>query len=146
MTIASAHEAGAAAARARFGFKEANLIDTGISAARNLGLVGMGPEAFVQGPAAFRAGGALHPRQVLWPTLPGQPVRQTLGRIGTLGTLAALPGMMHSDPEQGRAARLLGGIGGLAGMMYGGQAGGLAVAPIGMALGRGLGHAVGRLF
>jgi hypothetical protein len=144
--IANAYARGCAAALGRFQVKGAALLDRGIGAARSLGAFGMAPEAFVQGPAAFRAGGALSPRQVFWPTLPGQPIRQALGRLGTVAGAASLPGMVQQDPSESRASRVLGGIGGLAGFMYGGQAGGLLGAPLGMALGRSVGHAAGNLF
>jgi hypothetical protein len=107
--------------------------------------VGQAPHAFLEGAGTFAPGGALHWKNVLWPTMPGRPVMQALGRAGTVLTGAALPGMMRQDANEGGLSRLLGGIGGLAGMMYGGSAGGMLGTPIGMALGRRVGHGVGHL-
>jgi hypothetical protein len=106
---------------------------------------GQAPNAFVEGARTFSPGGALHWKNVLWPTMPGRPVMQTLGRAGTLLTAAALPSMMRQDAHEGGLSRLLGGVGGLAGMMYGGSAGGMIGTPLGMTLGRGIGHGIGHL-
>ena len=106
---------------------------------------GQAPNAFVEGARTFSPGGALHWRNVLWPSMPGRPVMQTLGRAGTLLTAAALPSMMRQDANEGGLSRFLGGVGGLAGMMYGGSAGGMIGTPIGMTLGRGIGHGIGHL-
>lgn len=144
--LSDAATRGACDAAAHFGVKTAGLLDKGIGAAKSLGAFGMAPEAFVQGPQAFARGNPLHWRQVLWPQLPGQPVRQALGRLGTVAAAASLPGMVHSDSSDDRKSRVLGGAGALLGGMYGGTAGGLIGLPIGAALGRGLGHAAGNIF
>lgn len=106
---------------------------------------GQAPTAFVEGARAIAPGGSLHWKNVLWPTMPGHPVMQALGRTGTLLTAAGLPSMMRQDPNEGTLSRVLGGVGGLAGMMYGGAAGGMIGTPIGMSLGRRLGHGIGHL-
>lgn len=106
---------------------------------------GQAPNAFVEGARTLSPGGALHWKNVLWPSMPGRPVMQTFGRAGTLLTAAALPIMMRQDANEGGLSRFLGGVGGLAGMMYGGSAGGMIGTPIGMTLGRGIGHGIGHL-
>lgn len=105
---------------------------------------GQAPNAFVEGARTFSPSGALHWRNVLWPSIPGRPFMQAAGRAGTLLTAAALPSMMRQDVGEGRMSRLLGGVGGLAGMMYGGAGGGMIGTPIGLGVGKGLGHFVGR--
>lgn len=105
---------------------------------------GQAPNAFVEGARTFSPGGALHWRNVLWPTMPGRPFMQAAGRAGTLLQAAALPSLMKQDAGEGKASKLLGGIGGLGGMMFGAHAGGALGTPIGLGVGRGLGHFVGR--
>lgn len=120
-------------------------LNRGIDLAKATGIVGMAPETFVQGPKAFSPGGALHWRNVLWPTIPGAPVRQAIGRIGTGLSALAIPGMMKADENEGTLSKALGAVGGLGGMMYGGMAGGMFGSPIGLAAGRSLGHGLGHL-
>lgn len=144
--IDKANKAGRRAALARFklAYLGEGLVNKGIDTARWMAL-GQAPNVFVEGPRTVAPGGTLHWRNVLWPTMPGRPGMQALGRAGSLLSLAALPGMMHADQHEGTLSKVLGGVGGLAGMMYGGTAGGMLGTPIGMALGRRLGHGVGHL-
>lgn len=109
--------------------------------------VGQAPQVFTEGPRTFSPGGTLHWRNVLWPTIPGSPGKQMLGRAGSVLTLAALPGMMGRDRAhgEGRLSSLLGSVGSLAGMMYGGSAGGLMGTPVGTAVGHRLGLGLGHL-
>lgn len=132
--IAKAHSQGISDALASFNIKSAGAVGDFI----RRGVLGEAPRVFTEGMNTFRPGGALHYSNVLWP-------KHWLGRLGTLGTAAMLPGMMKQDPDEGTGSRLLGGVGSLAGMMYGGTAGGMLGAPIGMALGKSLGHGVGHL-
>ena len=140
--LAEALLAGARAAK--LAYLGNGLVGKGLDVAKTVAF-GQAPAAFVQGPHAFAPGGVLHWKNVLWPTMPGRPVMQTLGRAGTLLTAAALPGAMRRDPGEGGLSRLLGGVGSLAGMVYGGAAGGVVGTPVGMALGRNLGHGIGHL-
>lgn len=112
--------------------------------AAKLFAVGQAPSAFVEGANTFKPGGTMHWKNVLWPTIPGRPVMQTIGRAGSLLSAAALPSMIKQDTNEGALSRVLGGVGSLAGLSYGGMLG-LAGAPIGMAAGRSLGHGIGHL-
>lgn len=143
--IADAHARGVEAALAHFQVKKAGITDWAIRGAKGLGFFGQGPEAFVQGAKAFHPGGALHWKNVLWPSIPGSPIRTWGGRLGTLGAAAMIPGMMRRDEGEGAASKFLGAAGGLAGMMYGGTAGGWLGGSAGMALGRGVGHGIGHM-
>jgi hypothetical protein len=140
----------AGARAAKLAYLGESVVDSGIGLGRQM-LFGQGPEAFVQGRGAFQAPsavaprGVLHPRNVLWPTMPGNRLGTWAGRLGTVGAATMLPSMMRADQGEGGLSRLLGGVGGLAGMMYGGTAGGLLGAPVGLAMGRSLGHGVGHL-
>lgn len=125
---------GCTAALAHFRVKESGWLG---NAARQFA-VGEAPRVFSEGARTFQAGGALHPTNVLWP-------KHWQGRLGSLLTLPMLPGMMRQDANEGTASRVLGGVGGLAGMMYGSTAGGMLGAPVGMALGKRLGHGIGHL-
>ena len=129
---------------AKLAYLGQNLVNSAADTAK-LVAFGQGPNAFVEGARkTFAPGGSLHWRNVLWPTMPGRPFMQAAGRAGTLLTAAALPSMMRQDPTEGRMSRLLGGVGGLAGMTYGSTAGGMVGAPVGLGVGKGLGHFVGR--
>lgn len=128
---------------AKLAYMGQNLVNSAADTAK-LVAFGQGPNAFVEGAKTFAPGGSLHWRNILWPTMPGRPFMQAAGRAGSLLTAAALPSMVRQDASKGRMSRLLGGVGGLAGMMYGSTAGGMAGTPIGIGVGRGLGHFVGR--
>lgn len=128
---------------AKLAYLGKGLVDSAADTAK-LVAFGQAPNAFVEGARTFAPGGALHWRNVLWPSIPGRPFMQAAGRASTLLTAAALPRMMRQDAGEGRMSRLLGGIGSLAGMMYGGTAGGMIGTPVGLGVGRGLGHFVGR--
>lgn len=147
-----AYEAGARAAKLAFFNRGSirshaeNLAGKALDAGKWMA-VGQAPHVFVEGPRTFAPGGTMHWRNVLWPTIPGSPGKQMLGRAGSVLTLAALPGMMARDREhgEGHLSSLLGGVGSLAGMMYGGTAGGLLGTPIGSAVGHRLGLGIGHL-
>lgn len=122
-----AYEAGVRAAK--LAYVGEHYVNKGLGLAKDVAkqvTVGQAPEVFVEGPHTFAPGGTMHWRNVLWP-------KSTLGRAGSLLTLAALPSMMSQDKArgEGRLSGLLGGVGGLAGMMYGGTAGGMLGTPIG---------------
>lgn len=133
---------------AKLAYMGEQYVSKGLDTAKWLA-VGQAPQVFTEGPKTFAPGGTMHWRNVLWPTVPGSPGRQMLGRAGSLLTLGALPGAMRRDRAQGEGhlASLLGGVGSLAGMMYGGTAGGMLGTPVGAALGHkaglGLGHLLG---
>jgi hypothetical protein len=136
--LSKAHEQGVVAALSHF--KVAGIVDF---AKRSL--IGDAGRAFVQGPKAFSPGGALHWKNVFWPSQYG-----TFGNwIGRAGTLAMVPMAMRAvtnpDPNEGRASHALGTLGRLAGGAYGGMAGGMLGMPLGAALGGRLGHGAGHL-
>jgi hypothetical protein len=142
--LKEAQQAGIHAAKvAYFG---QSIVDKGLDTAKWLA-VGQAPQVFAEGANTFRPGGTMHWRNVLWPTMPGRPGMQTLGRAGSLLTAATLPGMVSRDRAQGegRLSSILGGVGSLAGMMYGGTAGGMLGTPVGSMLGHRLGLGVGHL-
>ncbi len=142
--LREAHEAGVRAAK--LAYVGEKYVDKGLDVAKWLA-VGQAPRVFVEGPRTFSPGGTMHWRNVLWPTIPGNPGKQWLGRAGSLLTLGALPGMMARDKAHGESglSSFLGGVGSLAGMMYGGTAGGMLGTPIGSALGHRLGLGLGHL-
>jgi hypothetical protein len=144
--LRQAAEAGVRAAKLAY-FGE-NIVNKGVDAAKYMA-VGQAPQVFVEGPKTFAPGGTMHWRNVMWPTIPGSPGKQMLGRAGSLLSLGMLPGMMSRDKAQGESglSSALGSAGSLAGLMYGGTAGGVLGSPIGAALGHraglGLGHLLG---
>lgn len=140
--IKNAHDDGARAALVRFGLEK---IAAGFLEGAKRMAIGEPGRAFVEGPGAFRPGGLLHWRNVLWPSQYG-PVGNTLGRLGTLAMIPmALGAANRPDPREGRLSNTLGTLGGLAGSMYGSMAGGFLGLPLGGALGTGLGHGLGHL-
>lgn len=142
--LEKAAQQGARDALARFGIKTALNFGRIAGGARNM-LIGRAPEVFVEGRRAFAPGGTLHWRNVVWPTVPGSKAMTWLGRAGTLAMLPMIPGMMHADPHEGALSNTLGGIGSLAGTLYGGTAGGMVGMPLGAAAGQVLGRGVGHL-
>jgi hypothetical protein len=136
--LSDAHSKGVVAALTHF--KVAGVLD----AAKRMA-IGEAGQAFVQGPKAFAPGGALHWRNVFWPSQYGT-VGNWLGRAGTLAMVPmAMGAMSQPDPREGRLSHTLGTLGNLAGAAYGGMGGGLIGAPIGAALGGHLGHGIGHL-
>jgi hypothetical protein len=135
---------GARDALARFGVKTALNFGSIAGGARQM-MIGRAPEVFVEGARTFAPGGSLHWRNVMWPTVPGSRAMTWLGRAGTLAMLPMIPSMLKSDPREGHLSNMLGGLGGLAGTMYGGTAGGMVGMPLGAAAGQALGHGIGHL-
>jgi hypothetical protein len=140
-TTRKAHHSGSLAALVKFAFVD------GIMHAARLGAIGQAPEVFAQGARAIGPGGALHYGNVLWPTIPGNKLQQTLGRGSTLFQAAMLPGMVKRDRQQGEGmlSSVLGSAGSLVGSMYGGTAAGLLGMPLGSAVGHRLGQGLGHL-
>jgi len=124
--------------------KQGGIVDNAASLAKNVAF-GQAPRAFIEGSKAIGPGGVLHWKNVLWPTIPGHPVHQIMGRAGTLMMGTALPSLMRQDQGEGRLSKLLGGVGSLAGMAYGGTAGGIIGSGIGMPVGKAIGHGIGHL-
>ena len=145
--LREAHDAGAAAALARFRVKEAGLL--GVAKDIGRGLVGDPLQVAREGAKTFAPGGLLHWKNVLWPTIPGRPVLSRLGQAGTV--LSALPMLSAlrggGDPSEGRLSNVLGAAGGALGTAYGfpaaGVLGGSMLARAGTSLGHGLGHLLG---
>jgi hypothetical protein len=145
--LRAAHDAGAAAALARFRVKEAGLL--GVAKDIGRGLVGDPLQVAREGMKTFAPGGTLHWEQVLWPKIPGRPVLSRLGQAGTV--LSALPVLSAlrggGDPNKGRLSNVLGAAGGALGTAYGfpaaGVLGGSMLARAGTSLGHGLGHLLG---
>ena len=125
---------GIEAALTQFNIKQSGWIS---NAVRQVA-VGEAPRVFAEGLRTFQQGGALHHSNVVWP-------KHWQGRLGTLATLPLLPGMMRQDSNEGTLSRALGGLGSVAGMLYGSTAGGFFGAPVGMALGKSLGHGIGHV-
>jgi len=145
--LREAHDAGAAAALARFRVKEAGLL--GVAKDFGRGLVGDPLRVAREGARTFAPGGALHWENVLWPRIPGHPVLSGLGQASTV--LSALPVLSAlrggGDPNEGRLSNVLGAAGGALGTAYGfpaaGVLGGSMLARAGTSLGHGLGHLLG---
>ena len=148
--LEQAKEAGQRAALERFklawSINPREMLNSGVNTAKWMAY-GQAPRVFAEGAKTFQPGGAMHWRNVFWPTMPESPWMQRIGRAGTVLSLGMLPGMVHRDQARGEGtlSSVLGGVGGLAGMMYGGTAGGALGQPLGMALGHGLGKGVGHL-
>ena len=138
--LEKAHHQGVADALAKFQIKQSGILDTGKRM-----LIGEPGRVFTEGAKAFRPGGLLHWRNVLWPSEYGT-VGNWLGRLGTMSMVpSAISGMRHQDPNEGRLSHTLGTVGNLAGTMYGGMAGGLLGFPLGGALGSRVGKGIGHL-
>jgi len=146
--LREAHEAGVAAALARFRVKEAGRI-MGLAKDIGRGLIGDPLQVAREGAKTFAPGGTLHWENVLWPKIPGRPVLSRLGQAGTV--LSALPVLSAlrggGDPNNGRLSNVLGAAGGALGAAYGfpaaGVLGGSMLARAGKSLGHGLGHLLG---
>jgi hypothetical protein len=140
-----AKEAGSKAALEKFALLGYGSSD--LARGARMAVIGQAPEVFAQGPRAIGPGGALHHGNVFWPTIPGSPWMQRIGRAGTVLQAAMLPSMMRRERSQGegRLSSLLGSVGSLAGGAYGGVAGGLLGMPVGASLGHRLGLGVGHL-
>lgn len=144
--IAQAHARGVNDALARLGLKTAGPFMDGVK--RNL--IGRPGELFVEGPRAFGRDGSLSMKNVFWPPTSGTGGTRWnwIPRVNTLMMANSMRGALSSDDGEPRAPRMLGALGGLAGMAYGQHALGMLGAPLasgaGMALGRGLGHLISR--
>ena len=145
--LRAAHGAGAAAALARFHVKEAGLL--GVAKDIGRGMVGEPLRVALEGAKTFAPGGALHWKNVLWPTIPGRPVWSRVGQAATV--LSALPVLSAlrggGDPNEGRLSNVLGTAGGALGTAYGlpaaGVLGGSMLGRAGTSLGHGFGHLLG---
>lgn len=100
----------------------------------------------------FQQGGMLHPRELLWGSLPKDPkwyhhAALWGNRIGTgLAAYEAFDALRGGgDPNKGRLEKALGAVGGGLGWAFGGPLGGMLLSPMIAAGGRSLGEAAGRL-
>jgi len=136
--LSDAHRKGIDAALTHF--KVAGVLD----AVKRMA-IGEAGQAFVQGPKAFAPGGALHWRNVFWPSQYGR-MGNWIGRAGTLAMIpAAMGAVSQPDPNEGRLSHTLGTLGNFAGAAYGGMGGGLLGGSVGAALGGHLGHGIGHM-
>ena len=167
--IRQAHDAGVAAALARYGVKEAAIpwgkvwggAKGALDYARQM-IVGK-PEELLQGRKIFSApsaknpaGGYLNWRNVFWPTVKNEAGKTDwlptmVGRgfgsiLPAYGVYQAAKGE-YGDPNEGRLSNTLGAVGaGLAGAFaypVGGMIGGGAAMALGDTLGKGVGHMLG---
>jgi len=147
--LTQAHARGAAAALAHFGIKT-----SGILGSLGRAAFGAPARAFVEGGRAFRSGGMLSAKNVFWPAVSGpggskmnwlQRASTVASGVSALGALRAPPN--DGQPHEGRASRLLGAAGGIAGQAYGypalGMVGGPLLGMLGSRVGRGIGGLVG---
>lgn len=112
-------------------------------------LVGQPRQVFVEGARAFRPGGLLSAKNVFWPPTrgPGGSRWNWLARGSTLALPLTVASAAGEHPEEGRLSRLLGAVGGAAGMAYGFPSLGVLGAPLlasaGTSIGHGIGHVLG---
>lgn len=112
-------------------------------------LFGHPDKLLLEGGKAFGPGGAFDAKNVFWPTVPGKPVQQWMGRaFGTIlpayGVLRAAKGI-DGDPNEGRLSNALGALGGALGGAYGYSMGGIVGAPFIQRAGANVGKNLGRM-
>ena len=162
-----AYRKGVKEAYARYGIKEAALQPGAVArfgqgaldAIKSIPrlMIGHPEKVLQQGRGAFRPGGILDPKSILWPSVErgvnGERLPQIMGWLGRASTLStgynaykAMKGEA-GDPNEGRLSNTLGAVGGSLGMGFGLPAAGALGAPVlaraGQALGKGIGHAFG---
>ncbi len=158
--LRGAHQHGVQAALEKYCIKEAAPFQKAISFGRQM-IMGELPTVIRQGRkgglgAVFKkplsgkpgSGGILHPRNVLWPTIPGAPARtwvyRGMGALPMIGAVQAARGK-GGDLNETRFSNTLGALGAGVGLMYGGMTAGMLGVPILGSLGHHAGSGIGRM-